>query len=92
MQTTPIPKIRIKSCSDALLWYNNRIGDVFEIYEFEMPHATYLELTSIQDILDKAEMLWVRTGDDLNSLNIVHPKDAEIIQEIDNVTRILRQM
>lgn len=92
MLVNPIPKIRIKSCSDTLLWYNKRIGDVFEIYEFEMPHCTYLELTSIYDILDKADMIWVRTGDELNSLNIVHPKDAEIIQEIDNVTRILRQM
>ena len=25
-------KIQIKSCSDALFWYNKRIGEVFEIY------------------------------------------------------------
>lgn len=92
MLVNPIPKIRIKSCSDALLWYNKRIGDSFEIYEFEMPYTVDFQSASLQNILDKANMLWVRTGDELNSLNIVHPKDAEIIQEIDNVTRILRQM
>lgn len=90
MLVNPIPKIRIKSCSDALLWYNKRIGDVFEIYEFEMHWARRPQSASLQDILDKADLIWVRTGDELNSLNIVHPRDAEITQEIDNVTRILR--
>lgn len=90
MLTYQVPKIRIKACSDTLLWYNKRIGDVFEIYEFEMPYQVNPELVSLQEILDSADMLWVRTGDELNSLNIVHPKDAEIIQETDNVTRILR--
>jgi len=57
MLVNPIPKIRIKSCSDALLWYNKRIGDVFEIYEFEMPYAADFQSASLQNILDKAAIV-----------------------------------
>lgn len=28
-------KIQIKSCSDALFWYNKRIGEVFEVYRID---------------------------------------------------------
>lgn len=61
-------KVRITSCSDSSLWYNARIGEVFNVIGVDF-HETTAEVT----------FFWVRTGDEWNTSNWIHRKDAEYV-------------
>lgn len=60
-------RIKIVRCSDASLWYNNRIGE-----EFSVKHKVYNNFT-------KTYEYWVRTADAWNTSNWIHAQDIETI-------------
>lgn len=60
-------KIKILRCKDGMLWYNTRIGEVFDV-QFIQQEGSY-----------GVVYLWVRTGDAYNTLNWVDEKDVEYV-------------
>lgn len=64
-------KIKILKCSDASLWYNRHIMKEFEIYRKEI---------DLYDFKNPRIYLWVRTGDEWNTLNWIYEHDVEYLK------------
>lgn len=60
-------KIKIKQCSDPLLWYNTKLGAVFQVEQITF--------------IDEQKTYWCREGGMWNCLNYVLETDAEIYYE-----------
>ncbi len=58
-------RIKVLDSKDAMYWYTERIGEVFNVVRIE----------KIEGII----YYWVRTNDRYNSLNFVLESDAEVI-------------
>ena len=60
-------KIKILRCKDGMIWYNTRIGEVFDVQFIQQEGSCGVVY------------LWVRTGDAYNTLNWVDEKDVEYV-------------
>ena len=60
-------RVRINKCNDSLLWYNNRIGEIFNVlYITKEP---------------KDFSLWVRTGGMYNTKNFIYNSDCSEVND-----------
>lgn len=58
-------QIEVIKCNDSMLWYNNKVGQVFECIGAENRE-------------DAQALYWVRTRDEFNSTNFILVQDVEI--------------
>jgi hypothetical protein len=58
-------KIKIVRSRDNLLWYAKYIGKTYIVHRIE----------------PNSDVYWVRTGDTLDTLNIVYTSDVEIVKD-----------
>ncbi len=62
--------VRVLKCShDTRVWYNFRIGEIFNVYRKEYDYVTGITY------------IWVRTGDEYNTLNWIDEDDVEYVKE-----------
>ena len=59
-----VVKIQVKSCHNALLWYNKHVGDKFDVVFFDPDESVF----------------WVRERDEFMARNWIACKDAEVLQ------------
>ena len=60
-------KIKIMKCSDCLLWYHTRVGEVFEVLRVLKEPVGY--------------SYWVRTGEMINKTNFVYNHDCSEVND-----------
>ena len=60
-------RICINKCSDSLMWYNNRIGEIFEVLRVLKEPNGY--------------SYWVRTGCMFNTTNFVLNSDCSEVND-----------
>jgi hypothetical protein len=64
MSDRKVIKIKVKGCFDSLLWYNQYIGEQFDVVWFDPDEAVF----------------WVRERDPFMARNWIACKDAEVLQ------------
>ena len=60
-------KIRINKCSDSLMWYHDRIGEIFEVLRILKEPNGY--------------SYWVRVGGMFNTTNFVYNWDCSEVND-----------
>lgn len=60
-------RIRINKCSDSLMWYNNRVGEIFEVLRVLKEPNGY--------------SYWVRTACMFNTVNFVLNWDCSEVND-----------
>lgn len=65
-------KLKIIHCTDSLMWYSKRIGEVFAV-----TGITWFANNNER----RVQYYWCREGGLYNAVNIVHPSDVMVLND-----------